>query len=195
MKRKILALLAGVMVMAASSALAVPITGEINFTGDLQLVGGTNLTSATGIDFVAGTTAVAATVSGTYASIPTPPPLGNVTAATFTNFTYNAASNPILASTVTNLWQVIYGGSTYSFDMTGITLVTATELAGAGVLHATGYDNTLGNFELTTQAGETSGNLSFSATSAVPEPGTMVLLGAGMLGLAVYGKRRMNKEA
>jgi hypothetical protein len=29
----------------------------------------------------------------------------------------------------------------------------------------------------------------------VPEPGTMMLLGIGMLGLAVYGKRRMNKEA
>lgn len=29
----------------------------------------------------------------------------------------------------------------------------------------------------------------------VPEPGTMMLLGFGMLGLAVYGKRRMNKNA
>jgi hypothetical protein len=29
----------------------------------------------------------------------------------------------------------------------------------------------------------------------VPEPGTMMLLGIGMLGMAVYGKRRMNKEA
>lgn len=38
-------------------------------------------------------------------------------------------------------------------------------------LTASGYDNT-----------------------AVPEPGTMILLGAGLLGLAVYGKRRMNKE-
>jgi len=28
---------------------------------------------------------------------------------------------------------------------------------------------------------------------AVPEPGTMMLLGIGMLGMAVYGKRRMNK--
>ena len=29
----------------------------------------------------------------------------------------------------------------------------------------------------------------------VPEPGTMALLGFGMLGLAIFGKRRMNKEA
>jgi len=29
----------------------------------------------------------------------------------------------------------------------------------------------------------------------VPEPGTMVLLGIGMLGMAIFGKRRMNKNA
>lgn len=32
-------------------------------------------------------------------------------------------------------------------------------------------------------------------TAPVPEPGTMVLFGVGMLGLAVFGKRKMNKQA
>lgn len=34
-----------------------------------------------------------------------------------------------------------------------------------------------------------------SVTPAVPEPGTMMLFGIGMLGMAVFGKRRMNKQA
>jgi len=39
------------------------------------------------------------------------------------------------------------------------------------------------------------GNDGGAGNVPVPEPGTMMLLGFGMLGLAVYGKRRMNKEA
>jgi hypothetical protein len=38
-------------------------------------------------------------------------------------------------------------------------------------------------------------NIAVAHTAPVPEPGTMALLGIGMAGLAIFGKRRMNKEA
>jgi hypothetical protein len=44
------------------------------------------------------------------------------------------------------------------------------------------------------KAATASGN-AYLNVSAVPEPGTMMLLGVGMFGMAIYGKRRMNKEA
>jgi len=41
---------------------------------------------------------------------------------------------------------------------------------------------------------QTCGNDVILEKVPVPEPGTMMLLGFGMLGMAVYGKRRMNKK-
>ncbi len=38
-------------------------------------------------------------------------------------------------------------------------------------------------------------NIAVGNVAPVPEPGTVLLLGLGLFGLAIYGKRRMNREA
>ena len=82
--------------------------------------------------------------------------------------TYDPLSDPNFAG----------GGTHYvaTFDLSKL------DLSKGALFHNTmecGNDNILGQ----------------SGPIPTPEPGTMMLLGFGMLGLAVYGKRRMNKEA
>jgi hypothetical protein len=71
-----------------------------------------------------------------------------------------------------------------------------TFLAGAMLMVATSaignhFAARIGNFG--TEPNEQSSTFFTDGTTLVPEPGTMMLTGIGMLGLAVYGKRRMNK--
>lgn len=198
--KKIVALLAGAaLMMITTSAMAVPIDGTINFTGSLAYTGGTTPATATGVHFVPGTTGTAQAVTGDYASIPTPPPLANATPVTFQDFTFSPV---LLPAPVSPLWTLDYLGNTYDFIMqsaTGTAVGNALIINGSGLLQIfssagpdlLNFDDTLGSFTLTTQ-GNGPGNISFSANSTVPEPGTLMLLGAGFLGLAIYGKRRKN---
>ena len=89
------------------------------------------------------------------------------------------------------------GGSySYNFALTSETFtgnwVGQLDLFADGLMNVTVGPSllTLGDFYLASSTLVAHGD---NGSAPVPEPGTMMLLGAGLLGLAVYGKRRMNK--
>lgn len=185
--KKILALLAMLCCFAATTAVAVPITGSINFAGNNAYLGGTTPATATGIDFLLGLTLFGN--QGDYAAV-TPG-----TTVTFQDFYFSPTMSP---NPVAPLWTFDFDSKTYSFDMTSVSSSVSPDgssltLVGNGILSITGFDDTLGSWVFTTQG--TIKTLSFSATgssSVVPEPGTMLLLGAGLLGVGLY---RRSKKA
>ena len=108
--------------------------------------------------------------------------IGGVTAGTVAYKTYIDSGNVEFAET-TLLTDMIYNTGSFSGSATSSLLPAIS-----------------GPYSLTQEIDIThyigASVTSFNATIApVPEPGTMVLLGFGMLGLAIYGKRRMNKES
>jgi hypothetical protein len=208
------ALAAVATIAMSASALAVPISAgsNIDFTGAVTPIGSPNSYTATGADFLtsgssgagtAGTVTIANTSAGAFMIYNAAAcPSFNIGGCGLIKDLVNYAppstlTNP--AVPVTNFITFSQGANNSTFLLTsfnvintppsGSTLGTSI-ISGFGILTLNAFDPTPGQFTITIQGDGATTYSGSIVASAVPEPASMALLGAGMVGFNLMRRRQ-----
>ncbi|MEJ2416606.1 MAG: PEP-CTERM sorting domain-containing protein [Exilibacterium sp.] len=180
-------LVASTLCAASISASAIPLSGGVSFSADGDAF--TFDTVANTVDFAdGGTNAEVNAVSGDFVDY-----FAIADEATFSDFSYDPFGGP------TTIWSAIATqganlGTVVDFTLIDISNVlevgNSVLIDGTGML-SDGIDSAAANWNITmNQAGGTF-SWSSSTSTPVPEPGTMLLFGLGLAGLAASGRRKV----
>lgn len=168
-------------VISTTAAQAVPISGGVQLTGTASVPGGSTLLNTTSL--VINSAQVEIT-SGDFTTLfpITPTVVDHITPLNF------AGVLPTVLWSVAGLPAVSFTLETLSVDIQQMVgpFTTILSLSGSGFFSADGFDDTPGLWSLTTQTTGNTQDITFSSSATVPEPGTMLLMGSGLVGLGLW---------
>lgn len=211
------AFLAGTTALAPTPAAAIPIPAgsNIDFSGGVHPRLGTDVFNAQGLDFltsgalsplIAGTLGLNNTTGGAFNGFnafvcpaASAGGCGTIKDLTRWNPITQVMINPVLP--ILSFITFNQPGESATFDLTSFAyeqvLPSPTNLGtltvhGTGIVHYAGFSDSLAIMTITAQG---SGDTSFSGSVvtqgiAAPEPASMLMLGAGMIGLAAVSRRK-----